>query len=96
MFDDLNPIELRHAEIQDDDFRKVIRGEFHAGPAAMEALFSRLDPILERFFKPSVRGLGRIPEGPALYVANHNAGVLMPDMFIIGSIVVINSPVEEY
>ncbi len=54
-------------------------------PAAMEALFGRLDPILERFFSPRVTGLGRIPAGPALYVANHNAGLLMPDVYIVGS-----------
>jgi 1-acyl-sn-glycerol-3-phosphate acyltransferase len=54
-------------------------------PAAMAALFGRLDPILERFFSPRVTGLGRIPDGPALYVANHNAGLLMPDVFIVGS-----------
>lgn len=54
-------------------------------PAAMASLFDRLDPVLERFFSPRVTGLGRIPEGPALYVANHNAGLLMPDVFIVGS-----------
>jgi len=54
-------------------------------PVAMKRLFDALDPTLERFFSPRVTGLGRIPEGPALYVANHNAGVLMPDMFIFGS-----------
>jgi 1-acyl-sn-glycerol-3-phosphate acyltransferase len=54
-------------------------------PAAMEALFGKLDPILERFFSPSVTGFERIPEGPALYVANHNAGLLMPDVFILAS-----------
>lgn len=64
-------------------------------PAAMVALFSRLDPILERFFKPRVTGLSRIPEGPALYVANHNAGVLMPDMFILGSAIFHNRPFED-
>lgn len=54
-------------------------------PAAMEALFGRLDPILERFFHPRVTGLDRIPQGPGLYVANHNGGLLMPDVFVIGS-----------
>jgi 1-acyl-sn-glycerol-3-phosphate acyltransferase len=54
-------------------------------PAAMAALFGKLDPILERWFSPRVTGLGRIPSGPALYVANHNAGLLMPDVFILGS-----------
>jgi 1-acyl-sn-glycerol-3-phosphate acyltransferase len=54
-------------------------------PAAMAALFGKLDPILERFFSPRVSGFSRIPEGPGLYVANHNAGLLMPDVFILAS-----------
>lgn len=54
-------------------------------PAKIAALLDALDPVLERFFHPTVRGLARIPEGPALYVANHNAGVLMPDVYILAS-----------
>lgn len=64
-------------------------------PAAMAALFDRLDPILERFFAPRVTGLGRIPEGPALYVANHNAGLLMPDVFIVGSAIFHERGIED-
>lgn len=41
-------------------------------------------PWLQRFFEPQVRGVERLPEGAALLVANHNAGVLMPDVFILG------------
>lgn len=54
-------------------------------PKAMEALFGKLDPLLARFFSPRVSGFERIPEGPALYVANHNAGLMMPDVFILAS-----------
>ncbi|MBN8612515.1 MAG: acyltransferase family protein [Deltaproteobacteria bacterium] len=41
-------------------------------------------PWLTRFFEPEVRGLENVPEGAALLVANHNAGVLMPDVWILG------------
>jgi 1-acyl-sn-glycerol-3-phosphate acyltransferase len=53
--------------------------------AAIDWLLAKLDPLLERFYKPSVRGLSRIPQGPALYVENHNAGVLMPDAWAVAS-----------
>lgn len=68
----------------------------HAEPSAVptfretrdEAFVARflggLRPWLQRFFEPNVRGLERVPEGAALMVANHNAGVLMPDVFILG------------
>lgn len=54
-------------------------------PARIAEFLDRMDPVLERFFHPHVKGLSRIPSGPALYVANHNAGVLMPDVFIVAS-----------
>ena len=54
-------------------------------PAAIERLLAKIDPLLERFYQPSVRGLARIPEGPALYVENHNAGLLMPDAWAVAS-----------
>lgn len=64
-------------------------------PAAMAAFFGRLDPVLEKFFSPRVTGLHRIPTGPALYVANHNAGLLMPDVFILGSAILRHRGVED-
>ncbi len=54
-------------------------------PAKIAEFLDRMDPVLERFFHPRVSGLQRIPSGPTLYVANHNAGVLMPDVFIVAS-----------
>jgi 1-acyl-sn-glycerol-3-phosphate acyltransferase len=54
-------------------------------PKAIDRLLAKIDPILERFFQPSVRGLSRIPAGPALYVENHNAGLLMPDAWAVAS-----------
>lgn len=64
-------------------------------PAAMEAMFSALDPILESFFAPKVTGMNRIPKGPGLYVANHNAGLMMPDVFIIGSAIFRQRGLED-
>ena len=43
-----------------------------------------LKPVLWRYFRPQVRGLEQVPAGPALLVANHNAALLMPDLFILG------------
>lgn len=54
-------------------------------PRAIERLLAKIDPLLERFYQPSVRGLTRIPTGPALYVENHNAGLLMPDAWAVAS-----------
>jgi 1-acyl-sn-glycerol-3-phosphate acyltransferase len=52
---------------------------------AIDRLVSAIEPWLERFFHPVVRGLDRIPPGPGLYVANHNGGVLFPDAYVLGS-----------
>lgn len=40
-----------------------------------------LEGPLFRYFRPVIRGIDRIPGGPALYVGNHNAGFLSPDTF---------------
>jgi 1-acyl-sn-glycerol-3-phosphate acyltransferase len=50
---------------------------------AVDAVLDALRPWLQRFFEPHVRGMEHLPEGAALIVANHNAGVLMPDVFIL-------------
>ena len=49
----------------------------------VDRVLHTLRPWLKRFFEPHVRGLENLPEGAALLVANHNAGVLMPDVFIL-------------
>lgn len=53
--------------------------------AAVERAASLLDGPLKAFFNPVVRGLERIPRGAGLYVANHNGGVLFPDVYIVAS-----------
>ncbi|MFP4476849.1 MAG: 1-acyl-sn-glycerol-3-phosphate acyltransferase [Desulfatibacillaceae bacterium] len=41
-------------------------------------------PLLKRYFKAEVRGVENIPRGAALYVGNHNMGLLSLDSFIFG------------
>lgn len=52
-------------------------------PAVIDRVLSALDPVLQAWFRPVVRGLDRLPEGRALVVANHNGGILMPDLFVM-------------
>lgn len=53
-------------------------------PVAFLRWADRLEPWLERWFHPVVRGLDRIPAGAALYVGNHSGGFVTPDMWILG------------
>lgn len=46
-----------------------------------------VDAVVRPWFRAEVRGLDRIPPGPALYVGNHNAGLLMPEALLLGSAV---------
>ncbi len=57
----------------------------HRDPARIERLITLIEPFLERWFRPVVRGLQHVPEGPALYVANHNGGLVSADTFIFGA-----------
>jgi 1-acyl-sn-glycerol-3-phosphate acyltransferase len=44
----------------------------------------RIGPALDFWFQPEIRGLDRVPKGPALLVGNHNGGSISPDSFVIG------------
>lgn len=55
--------------------------------ASVDRVVSFLEPFLETWFRPVVRGLDHIPAGPALYVANHNGGMVSADTFIFGAAV---------
>jgi 1-acyl-sn-glycerol-3-phosphate acyltransferase len=44
----------------------------------------RVGPILDLWFQPIIRGLDRVPEGPALLVGNHNGGSMSADSFVLG------------
>jgi 1-acyl-sn-glycerol-3-phosphate acyltransferase len=54
-------------------------------PKLVARFFESLEPFLEKWFQPRVRGLERIPDGPALYVGNHNGGLLSADTFVLGA-----------
>src|SRR5215213_10303701 len=48
-------------------------------PALTKRAMDILRPIIGRYFRPEVRGLGSIPDGGALVVSNHSGGVLALD-----------------
>lgn len=62
---------------------------------AIERAVGLLEPILSKFFAPEVKGLERIPEGPGLYVANHNGGVLFPEAYVLGTRVYRSCGLED-
>ena len=41
-----------------------------------------LGPLFKTYFRGEVRGLERIPEGPALLVGNHSGGTMIADTFV--------------
>lgn len=43
-----------------------------------------MEPLLRAWFDPVVTGLHRIPQGPGIYVGNHNGGLAAPDIFVMG------------
>lgn len=53
-------------------------------PATFLRVADRLEPWLDRWFRPEVRGLDRVPAGAALYVGNHSGGFVTPDSWILG------------
>lgn len=50
-------------------------------PAMVRALLPLCQRISEGYLRAELQGLEHIARGPALYVANHNGGVLGPDLF---------------
>lgn len=51
-------------------------------PAWLDA-FTGWGRLLKRWHRAEVRGIERIPQGPALVVGNHSAGVMTPDTWIL-------------
>lgn len=51
----------------------------------VDAFLDAIEKPLDTWFRPVVRGFDRIPEGSALVVANHNGGVVMPDLWMIAT-----------
>ncbi len=56
-------------------------------PEAIERAVTLVEKTLVPYHRAEVRGLDRIPRGPALYVGNHNSFTYTPDMFIFGAAV---------
>ena len=58
----------------------------------------RVTPLLETFvkyFRPQVRGVDALPDGPFLIVGNHNGGAVAPDMPILLTEWFKHRPYEE-
>lgn len=56
-------------------------------PAAIERFLPLVENLLEPYFRAEVRGVERIPPGAALYVGNHNGGMMTPDTFLFAAAV---------
>jgi 1-acyl-sn-glycerol-3-phosphate acyltransferase len=50
----------------------------------LAGVVGRVGPVLDLWFQPEIRGLERVPEGPALLVGNHNGGSMSADSFVLG------------
>ncbi len=61
-----------------------INGLDNRNPQWFARFFTALEPWLRWYFRPVVRGLGRIPPGGGLYVGNHSGGLMTVDTFILG------------
>ena len=44
-----------------------------------------VERFLEPYYRSEVRGAEHVPQGAALYVGNHNAGMWTPDSFLFGA-----------
>ena len=65
------------------------RQVFRRDPGYVRDHLRAVDRVLSTYFVPEVRGVERLPDdGPFLLVANHSGGVLMPDMWALGSALV--------
>ncbi len=54
-------------------------------PAAMERAARRVERYLVPYHRADVRGLELVPDGPALFVANHNGGFYTGDSYLLGA-----------
>lgn len=65
--------------------RRQFSGE--RSEARIARLSSVVDRVMRPWFRAEVRGLERIQRGPALYVGNHNAGLMMPEALLLAAAV---------
>lgn len=61
----------------------------------IQGLCRVVETVVIPYHRAEVRGLERIPQGPALYVGNHNAGLLTIDTFIFGAAVFRARGIED-
>lgn len=54
-------------------------------PVWFARFFTALEPVLRLYFKPVVRGVGRVPSGGGVYVGNHSGGLMTVDTFVLAS-----------
>ena len=55
-------------------------------PERMRFLWDLLKPFLRAYFRPVILGLDRVPEGPALYVGNHNGIISLDSLTFFGEV----------
>ena len=55
-------------------------------PAVIESAWARLGPVFKAYFRPVLRGIDRIPRGPALYVGNHNGSMSWDSFTFFGGV----------
>lgn len=54
----------------------------------IERLVARFEPLFERWFRPRVTGLERIPDEGVLFVGNHSGSIATPDTWIFAAAIV--------
>jgi 1-acyl-sn-glycerol-3-phosphate acyltransferase len=69
---------VRHYDIDNLDNRD---------PQFIARLADFVDRFVRPYFRAEVRGLGRIPPGAALYVGNHNGGLVNMEAYVFGAAV---------
>lgn len=52
-------------------------------PNRIRQMYRVFDPLLRWYFRPVIKGIDRIPDGPGLYVGNHNGGLMTFDSFTL-------------
>jgi len=77
-----------------DDVHVDMRGAAR-DPEWLRAFARLVGPPLVSYFGARATGFSRIPPGGALYVANHNGGMMTPDTFIFGAELIRARGVED-
>lgn len=65
--------------------RYDVDGLDNRDPVTVARFARAVDEVVRPYFRAEVRGLERLPAGAALYVSNHNGGLVTPDSFLFAS-----------